>query len=313
MTTYTQIYGSPATAIAVLDKDGAVRSLASVDSPLGWIPSRNKLEASNGRTGIMLGNAAGISVALVGAPQNSQESEIRYITSLCNTSAAWKTVAPTIPANLPLSGLTGDSGSGFTLCSADGKKLYQLSKAAKPDWQPMSTPLPFDVAMIAGDSSNGLLIVGTGDQPQLARSGTDCCSWTTLGASPIKVELLTGDMAKGFLVWGESLLYSLVLGKDGAPSWTRLPPLGFELAGMSGNPKDGIVALLGGGSVVAYCKDLSKPVWVLLAVPEGGTPDRTIGTAPDTGKAKSGAAPAATPSSASGAAAPKEPATADAG
>ncbi len=271
-TTFSHICGSPKTAVALLDADGAIHSIPMIDPlpPFPWGKS-TALKSDDGEPSGLRIMSTGSSIVVKGG--------IKYLTSLGNDKAKWKDALPALGAAQKVKTHTGDAIGGFIAVLDDGTTILQQVLGDKPEWKHLSAPLPFDsVDLIAGDKS-GMLILNRRDG-RLARSSGDCCSWISLGSAPIEVSMLAGDLTKNFVAYGEGMLYGVKVGKDSA-QWTPLGKPNFGIKAMSGNLSDGIVALIGDGSVAAYCASLEKPSWVILVGPEASD-----AAPPPDGKAK---------------------------
>lgn len=195
----------------------------------------------------------------------------RYLGSVDNLQAEWID-QPDFEADI--GGMVGERVSGITAFSAAGPAGQDSVVAQlvigddnKPAWKRKTAP-PFAVSLMAGDSVGGVLILGVADGvTSLARSGPDCnCDWKNLPPLLFKVQMVTGDWTNGFVFAGAGQMVSM----DPKQVLTKLPPLNFAITAMTGNPKDGIAAILEGG-VIASCTDLSKAVWTVLGGPIGTT------------------------------------------
>ncbi|MES2127037.1 MAG: hypothetical protein V4463_07170, partial [Pseudomonadota bacterium] len=225
--------------------------------PLPWGKS-SALPTRDAKPHSLRGMAPGTSIVL--------KDGIHFLTSLGNDKAIWKEAQPKLDEKHKVKAHIGDTSGGFIALLDDGKTIIQQVVGDKPEWKHLPAPLPFEtVDLIAGDK-NGMVIFNKAEG-RLARSSGDCCSWVSLGSVPIDVTMLTGDLAKNFVAYGESMLYSVKVGKDTA-QWTPLGKPNFGIKALSGNLADGVVALIGDGSVAAYCANLDKPSWVILVGPE---------------------------------------------
>lgn len=272
-----QISGSPKTAVAILGSDGSIMSTSLIDaSPCTWSAS----SSSNNQPAAATTEPASLESVLSLNGQTvttiATDKSIRYLTSLGNSKATWKTFSPalaTIVSVTVVGGMVGDPVNGFTLFSADSAEVYRLSTDSVPVWK-LTSPVPFSgkpkITQIAGDNINGVVVVSDEEVSNIARLGGVCGeTWTMLSPkAPIKIDLITGDCLNGFVVYGEGQLYSLSVLKDAV--WATLPTPNFHIFKIAGNPKDGVVALVGDGTIaiVAYCKDLLKAPWCLAYVPD---------------------------------------------
>jgi hypothetical protein len=199
--------------------------------------------------------------------------QLRYLGSVDTLQAEWINLPS---SEIDIAGMVGERVTGITVFSAavpaSGSTPKQDSVVAqmlpptddnKLDWKRKTAP-PFDVSLIAGDSVGGVLILGVADgMTSLAKSGPDCnCDWKKLPSLLFKVQMATGDATNGYVFAGAGQMVSL----DAKGVVTKLPLLNFGITAMTGNPKDGIAAILEGG-VIAVCTDLSKGAWTVLGGP----------------------------------------------
>lgn len=270
MTVFTQICGTPASAITLLGTDGGLQTYATLNGATQWSASTPVSEPA-GQLVLLRALPGGVAVAL--------GARLQYISNLGNTGATWKTLMPALPADFTLGDLTGDSANGFVVSSADGLAVLHAGGSAKKEWKALTAPQPFDkVVKLAGDLKSGVLAISADDPSRVARLATDCLSWLELPEAPIKIELICGDCVNDFVVYGERQLLRLTVTKDGA-TWAPLMSLGFGIVALSGNPKDGLVALIGDGRVVAICSDVKKPAWTIALGPDAERGDGKIGKA----------------------------------
>jgi hypothetical protein len=267
--------------ITALTESGQLTTLASYAIGAQWAQSAPTSLAN--AQGICGNNNNGI---VVFGGKSSQ-----YLISVAIPRAAW---IPLPDFDNEIAGMVGDRVNGITLFSAavpatPATPAVPRSASTDPDipakpatpkqdsvvaqlvvgddnvgeWK-RKTPPPFDVTLMAGDSVNGVLVAGVdGGVTSLAQSGPDCnCDWKKLQPLLFAVEMMTGDCANGFVFAGAGLMVMI----DAKGNRTQLPVLNHELIAITGNPKDGVAALVKGG-VVAYCSDLTKAVWVLLGGP----------------------------------------------
>ena len=264
MTEFKRIIGSPAAniGISVFDQTGAIYYLDNV-SPIGrWSTETTGLDAKFAGADLICGdNVNGVAVA--------KASALAYLGTLGNPEANWRTGAKPLAGDT-IKAITGDNVNGLTAISAKGD-VYQLPiNDSKAEWKLLSKPFDAELpGLIAGDK-NGLLAVGAVNKDQIVRASADCCSWSPVTPkSPIQVDIITGNATAGFVAYGEGQLYSL----DAKGVWAKLLRPNFKISAMSGNAKDGVVALLGTGDVVAYCTDLVKGPWCILKIlPAASTP-----------------------------------------
>jgi len=255
MSTFIKINGSPAAGIAILTNENKFVYLDNAVTGKSWSKEGNNLAAPQAQL-VCGDNINGVVVAQGGA--------IAYLAALGVAEANWRVIDKKLPQNDVITGLAGDNVNGVAAVGAHG--VYQLpSYDAKAEWKLLTAPFEgSQPQLIAGDVKGGLLVVGGPSSDQVARSTPgDCCSWTSLPNAPIQIKLITGNVASGFIAYGEGQLCSLDAGKG---VWTRLPRPSFNIVDLSGNAKDGVVALLGTGDVVAYCTDPSKNPWIISKI-----------------------------------------------
>ena len=217
----------------------------------------------------MCGNGANGVVVFAG-------NNINYLSSIGNVQATWKTLtSPAFAGNATspggIGGMVGDPITGLTALGYDLLGAQQVLQwlppvpgDAGPAWKAKQAP-PFTATLIAGDSTNGVLIVGLRHNggSQAARSGPDCnCEWKPAISIPFNVAMMCGDAVNGFVFYGEGQMMSL----DAKGVLTKLPCLNFSLTAMTGNAKDGVAAILVGGAI-AYCLDVTKGVWMVIGGP----------------------------------------------
>lgn len=267
MTKFIRIAGSPTNPVAILGDDGCITSTGKIDAtPWTISPKEQYVPNLDVPTAILCQSAQGITTT-------SSKSDLRYLTSLANQKATWKTFLPVLQA-LGVVGMVGDPMKGFAAINLDAKSISRVSMTdAPPAWKTLTSPIPFidsaKIANIAGDNISGVIIVSDESVSSLASLGGACESWTLLTPkAPIKIEQITGDCINGFIVYGEGQLYSLDVTKSPVSDWKSLPSLNFSIVAISGNPKDGVVALIGDGNVVVYCKDVTKGPWCVALVPD---------------------------------------------
>jgi hypothetical protein len=268
MTTFIAIAGSPTAGITVLKKDGGISRLeVAAMASLDWSAAVQTRKTLAGYAG--LATAGGTSITTLAV-----KDSIEYITSF-KSKAEWKKIDPPLPATLQISDAAGDQGGGFMVLDGEGKPYHV--DADSRDWKACAPPLPFKVqqaTQIAGDGSNGFLLVSTDEMSSVARSNADFSGWTLLKPpAPIKIDLLTGDFKNGFVAYGEGQLYSLKADKDPA-TWTALGTPDFDFVALAGNATDGIAALVSAnaarpeGDLVVYSTNPGKDPWVLALVAE---------------------------------------------
>jgi hypothetical protein len=255
MTIFNSIIGSPAAnvGIAILGKDGKISYLDNATSTARWNDDTIKLAAYAGTKLICGDNTNGVAMANGG--------KLSYLRVLGNGAVDWRSAAKALPDNI--ASITGDVQNGIAVVGEKGGVFQLTGYDDKGEWKPLIHPFETDLPkLIAGDKS-GLLVVGGAGKDVLARSSPDCCTWTPLPKSPIRIDAISGNVNAGFVAYGEGQLFGLDAAKG---VWTRLLRPSFTIVALSGNPKDGVVALLGQGDVVAYCIDPSKGPWCISQI-----------------------------------------------
>lgn len=265
MSTFIAIGGSPKTGITLLKKDGGVSRLEVANmAALNWgaaAPTKKTL-APYAR----LSSGGGTNTTL--AVQDS----IDFLTSFSG-KADWKKIDPPLPATLRISSAAGDQNGGCLVLDSNSK-VYHVDAETR-DWKQLVGQFPFktqQATMVAGESTNGFLLVSNDDLSHLARNNADFSGWTQIKpAAPIRIAQITGDFKNGFVAFGEGQLYMLKADKDPA-GWTPLQTPDFDFTALSGNPVEGIAALVNAGkdgedaNLVVYCATLGKDPWVLALV-----------------------------------------------
>lgn len=257
MSTFKTLTGSPAPGIgiAILDDAGQINFLDNAASTARPNTSSPKVGAS-GDIFVCGNNTNGVAIAV--------GNSVKYLTNLGNDSASWKTVQQ-LETGVTAGGIAGDNVNGFTVINSTGDKIYQLSSVdSKAEWKLIAPPAPFSASKVAGDNKV-IVIIGRGDDRDRVARTSDCCTWATLAGVPFRIDLICGNSTGGFVVYGEGQLAQLDPAKW---TFTPLPRPNFAITAMSGNPKDGIVALVGNGDVVAYCGDVTKTAWTISMIPK---------------------------------------------
>lgn len=298
MSTFTNIAGSPGpTGVAILDGDLKItlienvaaadkRNLLSPVVPAPLAPKNGSADQGGATPKAGSTQTAGTSSKPNGAPKADgtakpadadqkdavflcgatgsgiaigRGNQVSSLNNLGNDLARWKDWPP-LENGVKVTGITGDNLTGYTVISDSG--VYQLAlPSSKPEWKKLSPVLDFAPHLIAGDKS-GLVIVGGDNNDRVVRSGADCCSWTEIAGAPFRIKFICGAGGT-YLIYGEGQLAQLDAVKN---TFTPSPRPNFEITAMCGNTKDGVVALAGGGDVVAYCTDVNKNSWVLSMV-----------------------------------------------
>jgi len=269
MSNYIHIAGSPRTGIVLLGDDGTVRSLGQVEPASSWLDSPKAAGFVPGEAlfSCLLGDGAHFTTV-------AHDTAIRYLSTLGQPSARWKDVAPP-PAGTGMAGLAGDHQDGYLLLAADGQGLYRLDRAADGSsgwsgWKPCAAPpLRGKATLIAGDWQHGVLAVGDGVAAKLACSDAGD-AWTALPAPPVAIEMMTGNFHDGYIAYGEGRLCMLDAGAQ--PRWRFLPTPDYDFRALSGNPADGLAAVLadssGNGALVAYALRPERGPWSLALAPQ---------------------------------------------
>lgn len=265
MTNYVKIGGNPKIGIVILGDDGTIRNLDIAHAASGWAvsPPATGITPHAKFTHIST-TAHGSGGITTVASVNS----LKYLTVLGNMQARWQVTKPELPANVNIAGVAGDAVDGYMLLSTDGK-LYQVSADGK-EWKLSTAELPFaSPTAIVGDPIGGVLALN--GRSEIARGTADCGGWTALKPdAPVEISLITGEAAKGFVVYGEGRLYTLDVSKGAA--WAPMFTPNFNFLALSGNPVDGLVAIIGdstgAGTIVIYNAVLAKGPWTLALAPQ---------------------------------------------
>jgi hypothetical protein len=270
MTTFIAIAGSPKAGITVLKKDGSISRLEVAGmASLDWNAAVNAKKEKDLTGYAALTTAGGTTITTLAV-----KDSIEYITSF-KSKAEWKKIDPPLPDTLQISNAAGDQAGGFMVLDGEGKPHHVDAESRA--WSAFTPPLPFKAqhaTQIAGDGTNGFLLLSTDEMSNVARSNADCTGWTLLKpAAPIKIDLLTGDFKNGFVVYGEGQLYSLKADKDAA-TWSALGTPDFDFVALAGNATDGVAALVSANTtrpeadLVVYSTGPGKDPWVLTLVAE---------------------------------------------
>jgi len=289
MKTCTMIIGNNTNGIIALNGDNQLTSLDDYKNTSTWRDSTQMVavagkQATNGVSGTpamigvpkgMCGNSANGVVVFAG-------NSINYLSCLGNTRATWKSIADapfTSKTDAGIIGMVGDPVNGLTAFGKDANGVQQVMQLLPSDdvpaWKAKVLP-PFVVKLIAGETTNGVMVVGDkGSASQYSRSGPDCnCEWKAPVTIPFKVEMLCGDFVGGFVFYGEGQMMSV----DPKGNLARLPNLNFSITAMTGNQATGVAAILVGGAI-AYCADWTKAQWIVVGGPAADvTATATTGT-----------------------------------
>jgi len=280
--TFQSIAGGNATGITVLDSDKQLTTLASYGAGAPWRPSA-PAEGDAKLLGIC-GNAVdGVAVL-------QDDKQVKYLTVVDSPLADWKVVdgAPGVSAPVGIAGSPGGTLVVYGGTEAAAQKLGSGSWTALP-------ALPSKAVGAAGDLGGSLYLVinaGKGGRvlqylPPVAKPAPAAAAPATDGKDakaaaapaataatqpemttpawsdsvldiPFNVELMCGDNRSGFVFYGEGQLQSV---QDFSKKPTPLPAPPFKLKALSGNAKEGLVAIAGEGDFIVYCPDPSKPAW----------------------------------------------------
>lgn len=272
MITYTQIIGSVGktnTGIIVLNSENQLSSLDDVTSSGRWRDSTPRTPT------LPSASTQGICGNIVNGAIYFEGTTISHLSSVGNPHAKWKALtSPTLISGIV--GMVGDSISGLTAFGNGMDSAQQVIQWSPlppndpaPVWKAKQVP-PFNVKLIAGDNINGLLIVGTTNVGQdnvvwqISQSGPDCnCDWAAAISVPFGIELICGDVLNGFVLYGEGQMITF---DPKTKIQKPVPSLNFSITAMTGNPKDGVAAILVGGTV-AFTSDPSKSTWTVLGGP----------------------------------------------
>jgi hypothetical protein len=263
MTKYVRIAGNPTIGIVVLGEDGTISSLNTADPAATWVTSTTApKDADDNFVSLSTTGTNG------GATTVATSRSVSYLNTLGNLDAKWKSAKPALPSSINILGVAGDPFGGYMLLSGDGK--FYPTPAEGKDWAAASGTLSFKgtANFVLGDSKGQVIV---SNASELARNGGDCGNWTPIKPeSPVEIQLITGDVTKGFIVYGEGQLYALDVSKGAV--WKPLPTPKFQFLALSGNPGDGVAAVIGdstgGGNIVVYSATPAKGQWSLALAPQ---------------------------------------------
>jgi hypothetical protein len=183
-------------------------------------------------------------------------NQMAYLADVGNPMAAWKTLRelPFGPGS-GIKGVSGDVVNGVVV--HNGELLAQAPDLfAYPTWQSNAISPRLPILSIAGDCVNGIVLVCDASAPQTDYEDENKflpSVYRFSGKQPygpaapvlpdpkIKIEMLFGDGANGFMAFGEHQVYQL----DPTKGWGKQISLPFGFNAVAGNPKDGLVALIG--------------------------------------------------------------------
>lgn len=216
---------------------------------------------------------------------------VAYMTGVGIVGASWYTLpalsngsgsgsAPTIQA------MSGDLANGLVV--TDGTNLYSIVFNGQPlEWSLLSAPPAGTITAIAGDPTNGILLViapPAGGPSCLYFSGPGCsCSWvaltaagTSLPTAKIMVSLASGTAGNGFVVFGENQFYTYTIKFSAAAGTTPAtavatpnklpvqPP--FAVTDLTGDATNGCTAVAAASGLIATCANTFATWTVVNAV-----------------------------------------------
>lgn len=210
-------------------------------------------------------------------------STVAYLTGVGIYGAQWNTL-PAVPTGSGTSSsangtttttapvitaICGDLVNGLVV--ADGASLYSMQfNGAAPEWTLLAAPPAGTIAAIAGDPTNGVLLVmnnGAGPSSLYYSAGGCSCSWvaltapsTNLPVTKVQVAQACGSAANGFILFGENQVLTVTVkytaGTSSAPAvaaalQTRMPAPPFTLSDVTGDAINGCTALGGASGLIA--------------------------------------------------------------
>jgi hypothetical protein len=221
-------------------------------------------------------------------------NQMAYLADVGNPRSVWKTLRemPFGP-NSDIQGICGDMANGIVV--HNGNLLAQAPNVLSyPTWQSNAVSPRLPIKHIGGDCTNGILVYCDASEelsdyedenkilPSVYRfTGTPYGPATPVPEPTMSIELLLGDGAGGFVAFGENQLYQL----DKAKGWIKLATLSFGINAAAGNPKDGLVAIVGADNFIVSSTDFTTWTLKLPATP--------ISAPAPSGPASTPAAPAA--------------------
>lgn len=217
-------------------------------------------------------------------------NQMAFLADVGNQMQGWKKLRE-LPFSLGtnIAGICGDVVNGIVV--HDGELLALAPDVlAYPTWQSNAISPRLPITQIAGDCTNGVVVVCEPSSPLTEYedenmflptvyrySGKTYGPATPVQEPKVKIELLFGDGANGFMAYGEHQVYQLDLVKG----WVKPVTLEFGLNAVAGNPKDGLVAVIGADNFVVASTDLATWTLKLLATPPVAPPvDDDSGTSP---------------------------------
>ncbi|RDU97556.1 hypothetical protein [Trinickia dinghuensis] len=202
-------------------------------------------------------------------------NSVSYLTDVNNPKAKWKAL-PEAPFKTGIKGMCGDLINGIVI--HDGTNIAQIKDVFNnPVWLETNISPRISIAGIAGDGTNGIAVYRNAQSSGKAPTSDDdgkfiptvylfsgqLCGTPTPPPEPkIGIEALFGDGLNGYIAMGENQLFSLVKNV-----WVKLASLNFSFNSATGNPKDGVVALLGSENYVVTTPDC-KVLTLAQVLPE---------------------------------------------
>lgn len=174
------------------------------------------------------------------------------------------------PAAASIKAMCGDLVNGLVI--TDGTNLYSMLFNGGPqEWTLMTAPPPGPILGIAGDPTNGMLLVigsATGGPSSLFFASGGCsCAWvpltsggSSLPVARIRVSLVCGTAGNGFVIYGENQFYSYMVkftaATASAPAVAaatpnRLPSPPFAITALVGDTVNGCTAIAADSGLIA--------------------------------------------------------------
>lgn len=210
------------------------------------------------------GNAATGVVYFIG-------NQMAYLADVGNPMSRWKTVHD-LPFNpgTNILGISGDLANGIVVHNGELLALAPDVRAS-PAWQSNAVTTGLPILAISGDCNNGVVVYWDVSQALTDDEGGKTVLPSTyqyagriqgacvpMQEPPVNIDLLVGNGTCGYVALGENQLY----GFDQAQGWTRKASLRFAPTGLTGNPKDGVLALVGTDNFIVSTTDFIA--WTLL-------------------------------------------------
>ncbi|TKC88729.1 hypothetical protein FAZ69_13330 [Trinickia terrae] len=308
--TGARIVGDKTNNYVVFDPQSGVVYTLDLKANLYGQPRSDLPASASAKTSASQPASAGITGnAATGVVYFSGQS-VSYLTDIDNSLATWK---PLPDAPFAIKGICGDLLNGIVI--HDGDNIAQIKDVFNnPVWQESAISPRIPIAGIAGDATNGIVVYRESQWDDKAKydsednkfvpsvylfTGQPYGSPTSPLEPKIAIEAIMGDGVNGYIAMGENQLFSLIKG-----AWAKMASLKFGLACAIGNPKDGVVALIGGERYVATSAD--GKTWNLVnTLPAAASSSSSANasgnsasgakTAPGNAPAPAPAAPAPTP------------------